>query len=164
VVENDGEWALRDPVCAHLCHTKLCWGLFQWIRWSKKKLECGSVPDVMAALPNVGGALCSTPQTLADAHFRVPRRETRWNVMGCPKLANGSQPDWAEVYHIVRICGETLLFNSFFLIVNTCLICDDIARQSCSKVPRWRIFGDFWVLHFQRAAWGTFQTCILNSH
>jgi len=28
---------------------------------------------VMAALPNIGGALCSTPQSLADAHYyRVP--------------------------------------------------------------------------------------------
>jgi len=25
------------------------------------------MPNVMAALPNIGGALCSTPQTLADA-------------------------------------------------------------------------------------------------
>jgi len=24
---------------------------------------------VMAALPNVGGALCSTPQSLTDAHY-----------------------------------------------------------------------------------------------
>jgi len=33
------------------------------------KLECGPMPNVMAALPNIGGALCSTPQTLADAHY-----------------------------------------------------------------------------------------------
>jgi len=32
------------------------------------ELECGSVPNVMAALPNAGGAFCSTPQSLADAH------------------------------------------------------------------------------------------------
>jgi len=25
--------------------------------------------NVMAALPGVGGALCSTPQNLADAHY-----------------------------------------------------------------------------------------------
>jgi len=25
--------------------------------------------NVMAALPNTGGALCSTPQSLADAHY-----------------------------------------------------------------------------------------------
>ena len=31
------------------------------------------MPNVMAALPNIGGAVCSTPQSLADAHYlRVP--------------------------------------------------------------------------------------------
>jgi len=33
------------------------------------KLECGPMPNLMAALPNTGGALCSTPQSLADAHY-----------------------------------------------------------------------------------------------
>jgi len=33
------------------------------------KLECGPTRNVMAALPNIGGALCSTPQSLADAHY-----------------------------------------------------------------------------------------------
>jgi len=28
-------------------------------------------------------------------------------------------------------------------IVNTCLSCEDIARQICAMVPRWRLFGDF---------------------
>ena len=32
-------------------------------------LECGQMPNVMAALPNIGGGLCSTPQSLADAHY-----------------------------------------------------------------------------------------------
>jgi len=27
------------------------------------------MPNVMAALPNIGGALCSTPQSLADTHY-----------------------------------------------------------------------------------------------
>ena len=27
------------------------------------------MPNVMAALPNVAGALCSMPQSLADAHY-----------------------------------------------------------------------------------------------
>jgi len=38
------------------------------------------MPNVMAALPNIGGALSSTPQSLADAECRavtLPRRETR---------------------------------------------------------------------------------------
>jgi len=33
------------------------------------KLECGPMPYVMVALPNIGGALCSTRQSLADAHY-----------------------------------------------------------------------------------------------
>jgi len=32
-------------------------------------LECGPMPNVMAALPNIGGTLCSTLQSLADAHY-----------------------------------------------------------------------------------------------
>jgi len=32
---------------------------------NKGKLE---MSNEIAALPNIGGALCSTPQTLADAH------------------------------------------------------------------------------------------------
>ena len=50
------------------------------IRRGKKELECGPMPNVMAALMNIGGALCSTPQSLADAHYysaTLPRRETR---------------------------------------------------------------------------------------
>jgi len=31
--------------------------------------ECESMPNVMVALLNIGGALCSTPQSLADAHY-----------------------------------------------------------------------------------------------
>jgi len=34
-----------------------------------QQLECGRMPNLMAALPNIGGALCSTPQSLADAHY-----------------------------------------------------------------------------------------------
>jgi len=35
------------------------------------KLECGQdrAANVMAALPNIGGTRCPTPQSLADAHY-----------------------------------------------------------------------------------------------
>jgi len=33
------------------------------------ELECGPMPNVMVALPIIDGALCSTPQSLADAHY-----------------------------------------------------------------------------------------------
>ena len=32
-------------------------------------LECGPMPNVMVTLPNIGGALCSTLQSLADVHY-----------------------------------------------------------------------------------------------
>jgi len=38
------------------------------IQWNTK-LECGPMPNVMAALPNIGGALCSTLQSSADAQY-----------------------------------------------------------------------------------------------
>jgi len=38
-------------------------------RKKEKKLECGPMPNLMVALPNTGGALCSTPQSLADVHY-----------------------------------------------------------------------------------------------
>jgi len=31
------------------------------------------MPNVMDALPNIGGAFCSTPQSLADDHYSMPR-------------------------------------------------------------------------------------------
>jgi len=39
--------------------------------------------------------------------------------------------------------GEILLLNKLFSIVNTCLSCKDIARQSCGMVPRWRFLATF---------------------
>ena len=38
-------------------------------RGSMLKLECGPMSNLMVALPNIGGALCSTPQILANAHY-----------------------------------------------------------------------------------------------
>jgi len=39
------------------------------LKLKHKRLKCGPMPNVMAALPNIGGALCSTPQRLADTHY-----------------------------------------------------------------------------------------------
>jgi len=32
-------------------------------------IECGPMPNVMSALPNIGGALLSALQSFADAHY-----------------------------------------------------------------------------------------------
>jgi len=96
-------------------------------------------------LPNIGDALCSTPQSLLDCHIvTLPRRETRWDLQECPKLTQRSQPlvgrsspYYKDMWR--RYCCLT----SFFPIVNICLSCEDIARQTCAMVPRWPILGDF---------------------
>ena len=118
---------------------------------NKNKLECGPMPNVMAALPNIVGAVCATPQSLADNHYEsravmLPRRETRSNLLRCPKLANRSQPLVRQSPSYCEHVGETLLFNKFFPIDDKCLIiiiCEDIAWQSCAMVPRWQFLGDF---------------------
>jgi len=38
-------------------------------RRKKEEIECGPMPVLIVALPNIGGALCSTPQSLTDAHY-----------------------------------------------------------------------------------------------
>jgi len=64
------------------------------------------MPNVTAALPNIGGALCSTPQSLADAKYLAVSR---------PKFTILS--GHAE---------ELLLFNKFFFpIVDTYLSSED---------------------------------------
>jgi len=50
-----------------------------------------------------------------------------------------------------RYCCLTI-----FPIVDTCLSCEDTARQSIAMVPRWRFFAS--------CIFTTFQACILNSH
>jgi len=69
----------------------------------------------------------------------LPRRETRWNMMGCPTPANWSQPLVGRSSPYCKdICRRYCCLTSFFPIVDTCLSCEDIARQSCAMVPRWR--------------------------
>ena len=60
-------------------------------RRKKEELECGPVPNVMAALPNISGALCSTPQSLAeaDAHYQsagVPQTRQQISAVSRPKF------------------------------------------------------------------------------
>ena len=47
-------------------HQITSWRIFEHL--DRRKLEMWANANVMAALPNIGGALCSTPQGLADAH------------------------------------------------------------------------------------------------
>jgi len=113
-------------------------------------LECGLMPNVMVAMPNIGGALCSTPQFgWRPLYTTVPcsiaaKTRNPLKLPGVPQTnetisaASGSKFTilWGHV-------EEILLLNMFFPIVDTCLNWEDIARQSCGMVPRWRFLATF---------------------
>jgi len=41
-----------------------------WISYANRiETRMWANANLMVALPNIGGALCSTPQSLADAHY-----------------------------------------------------------------------------------------------
>jgi len=90
---------------------------------------------------------CSTPQSLADAQkgchaVTLPRRETRWNYQGCPKLPDRSQPLVGRSSPYCEDMWRRYCCLRFFPIIDMCLSCEDMARQS-AMVPRWRFFGEF---------------------
>jgi len=74
----------------------------------------------------------------------LPRRETRWNLQGCPKLTKRPQPLVSRCSpYSKNMCRRYCCLTSFLLIVDTCLRCEDTARQTCGMVPRWQFFGSF---------------------
>jgi len=125
------------------------------------------MPNVMAALPNMGGALCSTRKVWLTPTTRVPcsnaaKTRNPLKFAGVPQtrqqISAVSRPTFTILSGHVE---EVLLFNNSFPIVDKCLDSEGIGRQICAMVPKWRFFC---VLHFQRAACSTFQTCILGPH
>ena len=125
-----------------------------WLRRTSQKLECGPIRNVMAALPNAGGALCSMPQSLADAHYcsavsTAAKMQNPLKLAGVPQttglISAASRPKFTILWgHLEEVL---LLFST----VDMCLSCEDIARQSCTMVRRWRFFAS-WIFHEPRAA------------
>jgi len=74
----------------------------------------------------------------------LPRRETRWNLQGCPKLTKRSQPLVAEVHHIMGTCGGGILvLNKFF---SDCRYLPWLRRYSPTNLcdgAQMAIFGGF---------------------
>ena len=84
------------------------------------KLECGPMPNVMAALPNIGGALCSTPQIWLTPTTRVPcsnaaKTRNPLKFAGVPQtrqqISATSRPKFTILSGHVE---EVLVFNKFF--------------------------------------------------
>jgi len=65
----------------------------------RKHYKCGPMPNVMTAMPNTGGALCSTPQSLADSHY--------------PRYTLTPQISSRSVYS-VALCWQKITIFAFF--------------------------------------------------
>jgi len=129
-----------------------------------EELECGPMPNVMDALQNISGTLYSTPLLECRA-VTLPRCETRWNLQGCPKLPDRSQPlVGLSLPYCEDTCRRHCRLTSLFRLSIRALV----AKTLPDEVVWWCTEGDFlaifYVLYFQRAACSTFQTCIRNSH
>jgi len=93
------------------------------------KLECGPVPNVMAALPNIGGACVQHRKVW----LRPPTRESCSNaaktrnpleLAGVPQSTGPISAISGLTFTILwGHVEEILLLNNFFSIVDTCLSC-----------------------------------------
>jgi len=95
------------------------------------------MPNVMVALTNIGGALCSTPQSLADAYYYMPcsnaaKTPKPLKVAGVPQtpetISAASGPKFTVLWAHV---GEILLLNSFF---SDCRYMPWLGRYSPTKL------------------------------
>jgi len=93
--------------------------------------------------PLFNAAVWLTPTTRVpcsnDAKKRNPLK-----LPGVPqtneRISAASGPKFTILWGHV---GEILLLNKFLPIVDMCRSCEDIARQSCGMVPRWRFLAIF---------------------
>jgi len=78
------------------------------------------MPNVMVALPNIGGALYSTPQSLADAHYymvcsNAAKTRNQLKFGGVPQtnetISAGSGPKFTILWGHLE---DILLLNKFF--------------------------------------------------
>jgi len=87
----------------------------------------------MVALPNIGGALYSPPQSLADAHYYMPcsnaaktRNQLKFGAVPQTNetISAASGPKFTILWGHLE---DILLLNNFLPIDDMCLSCEDIA-------------------------------------
>jgi len=86
------------------------------------------MPNVMVALPNIGGALYSTPQSLADAHYYMlcsnaakTRNQLKrgWVPQSNETISAASGPKFTVLW---RHLEDILLLNKIFLRLSICAL------------------------------------------
>jgi len=104
------------------------------------------MPNVMAALANVGGALCSTPQSLADAHYQsavqyAAKTRNPSKLAGVPQTRQQISAVSGPKFTI--LCGhvdEILLFNKFFFRLSIHALLAKIQPDKLCDGPQMAIF------------------------
>ena len=93
------------------------------------------------------------------------KTRNQFKFRGCPKLTKRSQPLVGRSSPYCEDIWRTYCcLTSFFPIVNTCLSCEDIARQSCAMVQRWRFLATFLRPVFSASRVHHISDRILNLH
>ena len=86
----------------------------------------------------------------------LPRRETRWNLLRCPKLANCSQPLLGRSSPYYKDMWRRYYCLTSFFRLSICALVPKIYRQSWAMVPKWQffmscIFSEPCAAHFSQA-------------
>jgi len=72
----------------------------------------------------------------------LPRRETSWNLQGCPKLANRSRPLVNRISPYYQdMWRRYCCLTSFFFRLSIHALVLKTAWQSCAMVPKWWFFA-----------------------
>ena len=130
----------KTCICINLCYLQRI-----------NKLECGPMPNVMAALPNLGGTLCSTPQFgWRPLRVACSNAGKTWKPLKFARVPQTPEPiSAANGLKFAILClwghvGEILLFNKFFFRLSIyALVVKTQPDKSCAMVPRWRFCASF---------------------
>jgi len=154
-----------------ILYCSACWWPLRALCCISSNKKCGLMPNVMVALPNTGGALCSMRQSLADAHYKMPcsnaaKTQSLLKFAGVPQtpepISAVSGPKFTILWGHVE---DILLLNKFFFGLSICAL---VVKIQPDKVVQWWPDGKLWqlfcILYFQWAACSIVSDLHLNLH
>jgi len=142
-------------IVATVAHLSYCWALVyhilsyteqsEWSKYSNKTYHRKNYgrPTEYSLRPLFDAAVWLTPtSSVPCSNAAKTRNPLKFSgvLQTNETISNGSGPKFTILEGHVE---EILLLNKFFRIVDTYLSCEDIARESCAIVRRWRFFASF---------------------
>jgi len=101
--------------------------------------QCDGRPAEYRWCPLFNAAKFGWRPPLECCAVTLPRRESRWKLQGCPKLANRSQPLLGQSSYYEDMWRRCRCLTNFFRL----LIHASAAKIQPNKVVRWCQNGDF---------------------